>query len=407
MISSHQQTRAAQRRIQSSQESDVVKALSIYVALAVLIGNTASAIEPGLEILLWPNGAPGSEGKTNLETSVRITDAGDHVLSNIHKPSITPYLPSASMPGPASGRCAVIVAPGGGHRELWSDHEGHNVARWLSERGIAAFVLKYRLARETNSTYTVDDHAVADMQRALRLVRSRAAEWGIATNRIGVMGFSAGGEVAFLSAQRFDTLAPPNGERAGVRGYQLTYDTVAEQNADSHKPLNRPADTFSPSGGEKEKASHLATTLAPPNGERDRVRETSENSTAPLSGSLPARSSRSESDDPLDALPALPAFQALIYPGRSQRIEPATNSPPVFLVCGDNDRQDISEGLASVYLKFKQLKVPAELHIYAGSGHGFGFRPQSTINSPPSTGTSKWIERFEEWLADSRFLKKQ
>src|SRR5256885_3278795 len=85
-----------------------------------------------------------------------------------------------------------LVAPGGGHRELWSDHEGHNVARWLSDHGIAAFVLAYSLAKETNSTYTVDDHALADMQRALRLVRSRAAEWRIATNRIGVMGFSAG-----------------------------------------------------------------------------------------------------------------------------------------------------------------------------------------------------------------------
>ena len=71
---------------------------------------------------------------------------------------------------------------------------------------------------------------------------------------------------------------------------------------------------------------------------------------------------------------ARPDFQALIYPGRTLRIEPATNSPPVFLVCGYNDRPDISEGLAGVYLKFKQLKVPAELHIYAGSGHGFGLR---------------------------------
>ena len=75
----------------------------------------------------------------------------------------------------------------------------------------------------------------------------------------------------------------------------------------------------------------------------------------------------------------------------------ATNSPPVFLVCGYNDRPDISEGLAGVYLKFKQLKVPAELHIYAGSGHGFGLR----ANDPKPV--AKWIERFEEWLADSGF----
>ena len=80
--------------------------------------------------------------------------------------------------------------------------------------------------------------------------------------------------------------------------------------------------------------------------------------------------------------------------------EPATNSPPVFLVCGYNDRPDISEGLAGVYLKFKQLKVPAELHIYTGTGHGFGLRAN---NTQPA---GKWIERFEEWLADSGFLKK-
>jgi endo-1,4-beta-xylanase len=72
----------------------------------------------------------------------------------------------------------------------------------------------------------------------------------------------------------------------------------------------------------------------------------------------------------------------------------------VFLVCGYNDRPDISEGLATVYLKFKQLKVPAELHIYAGSGHGFGLRASDT------KPVAKWIERFEEWLADSGFLKK-
>lgn len=310
---------------------------AVLGCFAVLIFSltTAHAVEPGAEILLWPKGAPGSEGKTNLETVVRIAERGERVLSNIHKPSLTPYLPAA-VAGQASGGCAVIVAPGGGHRELWSDHEGHNVARWLSERGIAAFVLKYRLARETNSTYTVNDHAVADMQRALRLVRSRASEWGIATNRIGVMGFSAGGEVAFLSAQRFDA--------------------------------GKPSSLTLKDGG----------------------------STAMIALDV----------DTIDRQPSRPAFQALIYPGRSNRIEPATNSPPVFLVCGYNDRPDISEGLASVYLKFKQLKVPAELHIYAGSGHGFGFRPPSTTNSQPSTGTSKWIERFEEWLADSGFLKK-
>src|SRR5213075_640289 len=149
--------------------------------------------------------------------------------------------------------CAVIVAPGGGHRELWSDHEGHNVARWLSEHGIAAFVLKYRLARETNSNYTVDGHALADMQRALRLVRSRATEWGIATNRIGVMGFSAGGEVAFLSAQRFDSMNRSADLRSGAK---LT--------TNSNEPGRRPA--LQSNSGTSE-----STTLSPSDGERDGV----------------------------------------------------------------------------------------------------------------------------------------
>jgi len=282
-------------------------ARKVCTTIAVLMALCAAhAVEPGPEILLWPDGAPGSEGKTG-EEHIRIADNGEHVLSNIHKPSITPYLPPADK---ATG-CAVIVAPGGGHRELWSDHEGHNVARWLSDRGIAAFVLKYRLAKETNSTYSVDGHAVPDMQRALRLVRSRATEWGIATNRVGVMGFSAGGEVAFLSCQ-----------------------------------LDRGGDAVAPKDGQQ----------------------------------------------------VLPAFQALIYPGRLQRMKPATNSPAAFLVCGYNDRPDISEGLAGIYLEFKQLNVPAELHIYAGAGHGFGLR----ANDPTPAG--KWIERFADWLADRGFL---
>jgi acetyl esterase/lipase len=109
------------------------------------------------EIPLWPNGAPGSEGKSGPE-AVRLAENGERVVSNVHQPSITPYLPPKEK---ATG-AAVIIAPGGGHRELWTDHEGHNVARYLSARGVAAFVLKYRLAREANSTYTVDDHALAD-----------------------------------------------------------------------------------------------------------------------------------------------------------------------------------------------------------------------------------------------------
>ncbi len=150
-------------------------------------------------ILLWPNGAPGSEGKTG-EEAVRLTENGEHIVSNVHHPSITPYLPAKDK---ATG-AAVIVVPGGGHVELWMDHEGYNVAKWLSDHGTAAFVLKYRLAREKGSTYTIEGNSLPDVQRAIRLVRSRASEWALDPRSIGVMGFSAGGELAALASTRYD-----------------------------------------------------------------------------------------------------------------------------------------------------------------------------------------------------------
>jgi acetyl esterase/lipase len=151
------------------------------------------------EIPLWPNGAPGSEGKMAKEI-VTTNASGELSVWSIHNPSLTPYLPAKEK---ATGT-AMLVIPGGGHRVLAITHEGYNVAEWLRERGIAAFVLKHRLARETNSTYRIDVHALADTQRAMRLIRSRAQEWGIDPARVGAMGFSAGGELVNLVCARFD-----------------------------------------------------------------------------------------------------------------------------------------------------------------------------------------------------------
>jgi endo-1,4-beta-xylanase len=132
---------------------------------------------------------------------VRINEHGEHIVSNVHAPSITVYLPARRY---ATGT-AVLVIPGGGHAELWMDHEGGNVAVFLAAHGVAAFVLKYRLARAPGSTYTVEGDALADARRAIRLVRSRAAPWNFDPERVGVMGFSAGGELAALAGDRFDS----------------------------------------------------------------------------------------------------------------------------------------------------------------------------------------------------------
>jgi len=99
---------------------------------------------------------------------------------------------------------AVVIAPGGGHSQLVIDKEGYEIADWLNRNGIAGFVLKYRLARAPGSHYTVEGDALPDAARAVRMVRSRASEWGVDPARIGFMGFSAGGEVAALIETRFD-----------------------------------------------------------------------------------------------------------------------------------------------------------------------------------------------------------
>lgn len=145
---------------------------------------------------LWPGVPPGSEGKTGPE-KVRL-QAGEHIVSNIHQPSLTIYLPLRTK---ATG-AGVVICPGGGHRELWMDHEGYRVAHWLNDHGIAAFILKYRLAREVGSTYRVEVESLADAQRALRFVHAYAADWHVDPARIGIIGFSAGGELAALAAAR-------------------------------------------------------------------------------------------------------------------------------------------------------------------------------------------------------------
>jgi acetyl esterase/lipase len=100
------------------------------------------------------------------------------------------------------------VIPGGGHKELWMDHEGYRVGELLADHGIAAFVLKYRLARAAGSPYSVEGDALADVQRAIRLVKSESRRWHLDPQRVGVLGFSAGGELAALVAARFDGGAP-------------------------------------------------------------------------------------------------------------------------------------------------------------------------------------------------------
>lgn len=277
---------------------------SLSLSLSVVKAEDAPAALP-----LWPHGAPGSEARVNEPEKVDANGKGTNNVSNVHNPSITPYLPTKGATG-----IAVIIAPGGGHSKLCLGHEGGALAEWFRDHGVAAFVLKYRLAREPGSTYTIQDHAMADARRAIRTVRSRAAEWGIEPQKIGIMGFSAGGELAAFAAMENDP-------------------------------------------------------------------------------------GKADAEDVIERASSRPDFQALIYPGTSDLFSAKKGMPPVFIACGFDDRKDISEGMATLYLKYKAAGVKAELHIFSGVGHGFGYRPDRT------NAAGKWPERFMDWMEESGFIE--
>ncbi len=161
--------------------------LALATVTACLADDTPQALP------LWKMGAPGSESRKDEPEKI---EKGN--VTNVHNPSITPYLPTAEM----NTGVAVIVAPGGGHSKLCLGHEGYALGEWLRDHGIAAFVLKYRLSKEPGTTYTLEGNAMDDARRAIRTVRSRSAEWGIKPDRIGIIGFSAGGELAAYAAMK-------------------------------------------------------------------------------------------------------------------------------------------------------------------------------------------------------------
>ena len=175
--------------------------LCLFVTTAVAQTTTSSnaivrdkaSIVKGTVIPLWEKGAPGFEDRRNEPEK-----AESYWVANIHNPSITVFLPT---PGKANGT-AVLIAPGGGHKELGFKGEGIEPAEYFNKLGVAAFALKYRLGGDKTiegpKPYSTNVHARQDGHRAMRLIRSRAAEWGIDPNRIGIMGFSAGGQLASM-----------------------------------------------------------------------------------------------------------------------------------------------------------------------------------------------------------------
>lgn len=171
----------------------VLSSLCCLLSISTVIAQDTAKTFP-----LWPNGAPGYESRKNEPE-----EAKDYYVKNIHNPSVTIYLPPKEK---ATG-AAVVICPGGGFRLLVYNSEGVAPARFLNSIGVAAIILKYRLFREEGSPYSLEKEIRQDAFRAMRFVRSHAAEWNIDTGRVGIWGFSAGGEVVSQVAY-----APGNGD---------------------------------------------------------------------------------------------------------------------------------------------------------------------------------------------------
>lgn len=280
----------------------------LFSLMAVFFGTVVQAAEPKVEIL-WPQGAPGARGDQPAD-----------------KPTLTVFLPDHEK---AAGT-AVVICPGGGYDHLATDHEGRQIAQWFNALGVAGFMLEYR-HRGRGYGHPAP---LQDAQRAIRTVRVRAAEWNIAPDRIGIMGFSAGGHLASTAGTHFDQGNPGSAdpiERIGCRPdfLILCYPVIALDESYTHRG--------------------------------------SQNN---LLGA--------------DADPAL--VRSL---SNEKQVTPQT--PPTFLFHIDADNGVSPENSVQFYLALHRAGVPAEMHIYRAGPHGVGLAAQVP-------GTSTWPQRLRDWM---------
>ncbi|MEO8624946.1 MAG: alpha/beta hydrolase [bacterium] len=266
-------------------------------------------------IPLWAAGAPGALG----------TKPED-------QPQMTPYLPPV---GKANGT-AVVIFPGGGYQHLSMEKEGSDVANWLATNGVTAFVVRYRLG----PTY---HHPImlGDAQRAIRTVRSRATEWGVDPQRLGIIGFSAGGHLASTAGTHYDAGAATNSdpiERVSSRpDFMLLLYPVITMRADSI---------------------------------------THRGSRTNLLGTNP--------DAALDRL-------------LSNETQVTRDTPPTFLVHSTDDKTVPVENSLLFYQALRNNGVKAEMHIFEYGGHGFGLAPTDPVLGAWTTVCESWMRRHK-WI---------
>jgi acetyl esterase/lipase len=297
--------------------------VACFVVVSVVTGS-AQAPTPArppqasagpLEILLWEGGAPGALGQTDSD-----------------KPSITAY------PAPrGSSGTAVIVAPGGGYGNLAIEHEGRQEAYWFNAMGVTAFVLKYRLGPRYHHPIEL-----GDAQRAIRIVRTRAAEFAISPDRIGMMGFSAGGHLTSTAGTHFDAGKPGATdpiERASSRPDFLI--------------MGYPVVSFDPA-----------------------IRH---------NGSL--KNLLGDNPDPK------------LIEDLSNELRVTPETPPTFLFHTTNDPGVPVENSVRFYLALRKAKVPVEMHLFENGPHGVGM----ALGDP---ALSAWPSLLMNWMRARGLLTK-
>ena len=259
--------------------------------------------------MLWPAGAPGAVGTEDLD-----------------RPTLGIYLPAAEK---ASG-AAVVICPGGGYRDLSMENEGSLVAQWMNTHGVAAFVLKYRLGPRYHHPAPLDD-----AQHALRYVRLHADEFRIRPDRVGIMGFSAGGHLASTAGTHFDAGKP---------------DAASAIDRLSSRP------DFLILG-------YPVITLEPPYAH--------EGSRRMLLGDQPD-----------------PQLVQLL----SNEKQVTAQTPPTFIFQTDADKTVPAENSVLFYLALRKAGVQAEMHVYERGPHGVGLGTRDAI-------LATWPDRLADWLS--------